>query len=130
MYTKGFDEWIRVKEKLHFKIHKPPLVSEGEIWWASLGENVGWEMNGKSKLFSRPVIIYKKLSRDFYLAIPITTKEKLGTWFTKFKQSGKSNFACLHQIRTIDFRRLFSKLGELDQNDFQRIKREFINLYT
>lgn len=129
MYTKGFDEWIHVKEKLHFKIHKPPLVSEGEIWWASLGENVGWEINGKSALFSRPVIIYKKLARGLYLAIPSTTQERKGTWFVSFRQQKKLTFACLHQIRTIDFRRLSSKLGRLDDSDFRRIKEGFNDLY-
>jgi hypothetical protein len=43
----------------------PPLVTAGDIWWASIGENVGSEINGKSRLFSRPVIIFKKLAHGF-----------------------------------------------------------------
>ena len=71
MFIKRFAEWIVLKEKLHDKQHEAPFVSEGEIWWASVGENVGSEINGKSNLFSRPVIIYKKLSHNFSFHLPM-----------------------------------------------------------
>ncbi len=129
MFIKRFLEWIGVKENLHKKQHKPPHVSEGEIWWASVGENIGWEMNGKSKLFTRPVIIYKKLASGFYFVIPLTSKDKKGSWFVNFKLSKRAHTACLHQARAIDYRRLFSKFGELDSNDFTEIKRSFKDLY-
>lgn len=41
---KRFLEWIGLKEKLHNSEHKPPLVSEGDMWWASFGENIGSEI--------------------------------------------------------------------------------------
>ncbi|MBU0766872.1 type II toxin-antitoxin system PemK/MazF family toxin [Patescibacteria group bacterium] len=130
MYIKQFLKWIGLKEKLHDKQHKTPLVSEGEIWWASVGENIGSEINGKSDLFSRPVIIYKKLAHDFYFVIPTTSQQKAGSWFVNFKQHGKDTTACLHQARSIDYRRLSNKLGELDNSDFERVKTGFVNLYT
>jgi mRNA interferase MazF len=105
-------------------------VNEGEIWWASLGENVGFEINGKSKDFTRPVILSKKLTHNFYLIIPLSTKAKSGTWYVPFKQGGVEMVACLSQIRTIDYRRLHSKLGEIDPEDFKRIKTGFLNLYA
>ncbi len=37
--------------------------------------------------------------------------------------------ACLHQARTMDYRRLSSKLGELDETDFKKVKEGFKNLY-
>lgn len=126
---KRFLEWVGLKEQLHIKEHEPPLVSKGEIWWASIGENVGSEINGKSDLFSRPVIIFKKLSHGFYLIIPTTTQIRIGSWYIGFRQQGKDMAACLHQIKTIDHRRLSSKLGRLDDSDFSRIKRGFDDLY-
>jgi len=63
-----FFGWLGFKKKIHERQQTPPLVSEREIWWASVGENVG--DHGKSALFSRPVIIYKKLSQGFYFVIP------------------------------------------------------------
>ena len=42
----------------------------------------------------------------------------------------KSVAACLHQARAIDYRRLSSKLGTTDTNDFQRISEGFCRLYN
>ena len=51
MEEKRFDEWINLKEKLHFNA-KAPRISEGEVWWCSFGENVGVEIKFQ-KLTSR-----------------------------------------------------------------------------
>lgn len=128
MHTKRFLEWIHFKALLHAILHKPPFVSEGEIWWASLGENVGTEMNGKSYKFSRPVIVLRKLASGFYIVIPVTTQVHHGTWYVPFKQKGREMFACLHQVRSIDYRRLLSYMGQLDDADFIRIKEGFLTL--
>ena len=122
-------EWIGLKEKLDAKQSAVPHVSEGQIWWASLGENIGAEINGKSHLFTRPVIIYRKLAHSFYFVIPVTTKPKTGTWYVPFKQKGVQMAACLHQARAIDYRRIRSILGEADEVDFKRIKEGFWKLY-
>lgn len=126
---KRFLEWIRLKERLHNQDHQPPLVSQREIWWASFGENVGSEINGKNDLFSRPVIIFKKLAHGFYFVIPTTTKDRSGTWYLKFRHQEREMIACLHQARTIDYRRLSSRLGRIDSDDFQKIQSAFARLY-
>src|SRR3989344_1261215 len=116
---KQFIKWIQLKEKLHDVQKEPPLVKERDLWWVSFVENIGSEINGKSDLFSRPAIVLKKLSRSFYLIAPTTTK----------KQEGKFVYVCIHQIRIIDYRRLSSKLGQIDTNDFAKIKNAFWSLY-
>ncbi len=126
---KRFAVWFGLKEKLHDIEHTPPLVSERDIWWASIGENVGSEINGKSDLFSRPVVILKKLSHTFYFVIPTTTQHREGSWYVPFTQQGREMFACLHQARAIDYRRLSSRLGKLDPTDFTTIKNGFRSLY-
>ncbi len=130
MHIKQFLKWISLKKKLHLSSQKTPYVSEGQIWWASLGENVGFEINGKSDRFTRPVIILKKLSNSFYLIIPTTTQKRSGNWYVNFKLKGLEEFACLHQIRTVDYRRLYSKLGRLDDVDFRKVKEGFLKLYS
>ena len=128
MHIKRFLDWIGLKEKLHSIIHKPPFVSEREIWWASLGENIGAEMNGKNERFSRPVLIFRKLANGFYLVIPVTTQIHHGTWFVNFKQKRVEMSACLHQVRSMDYRRLISCLGQLDDADFDRVEAGFLEL--
>jgi mRNA interferase MazF len=126
---KRFVEWLGLKGQLHERKHAPPHVSERDIWWASVGENVGSEINGKSGLFSRPVIILKKLSHGFYFVVPTTTQSRQGSWYVPFEQHGKRMYACLHQARALDYRRLSSRLGTIDGNDFARVKTGFQTLY-
>jgi hypothetical protein len=38
-------------------------------------------------------------------------------------------FACLHQARAIDYRRLSSKLGTLDDKDLANVRHAFASLY-
>lgn len=126
---KRFLEWMTVKEKLHNSKAELPLVKERDLWWVSFGENVGSEINGKSRLFSRPGIIIKKLSRGLFLVVPTTSQKKEGSWYVEIKQEEKFMYVCLHQIRTIDSRRLSSKMGQIDTNDFKKIKTAFAKLY-
>lgn len=129
MDIKRFFEWIGLKKKLHYEPQDIPLVREGELWWASLGENIGFEMNGKSKDFTRPVFIYKKLTDTFYFVIPTSTQLRHGSWYVSFKLKQVMETACLQQARTIDYRRLHSKLGEVSDLELQKIREGFRKLY-
>lgn len=122
MEEKHFEEWIGLKEKLHFG-GSMPKIKEGDIWWCSCGENVGVEINGKNKLFSRPVFIYKKLSRFGFIGIPLTSQDKSGSWYVKFDFKGREQTAVLSQIRMLSVSRLSSRMGELDMADIDKIKR-------
>jgi mRNA interferase MazF len=129
IFFKKFLEWFSLKPKLDDRNHKPPLVSEGQIWWCHLGENIGTEISGKSQQFTRPVIICKKLSRYTFLVIPTSTQLKVGSWFVFFTHKKIEMVACLHQIRVIDYRRLQSLIGEMEGDDFGKIKNSFKHLY-
>ena len=124
-----FFEWIGLKEKLHRSDHQPPFVSERDLWWASLGQNVGSEVNGKSDRLSRPVLIMRKLAHGFYLVAPTTTKLREGTWYVHVRLGSQDEYVCLNQIRTIDYRRLSSKVGQIDTDDFDRVREAFWRLY-
>jgi|SRR3989338_4028757 len=126
---KRFLEWMTIKEKLHNTNAEPPIVKERDLWWVSFGENVGSEINGKSKLFSRPGVVIKKLSRGFYLVAPTTSQKKEGSWYVEIKHGGRYVYICLHQVRTIDYRRLSTNLGQIDTDDFKKIKEAFWGLY-
>ncbi len=128
-FLKRFAEWFRLKEKLDASSHNVPLAKEREIWWVSLGENVGSEMGGKNQLFSRPALIIKKLTRGFFLVAPTTTKPHEGSWYVKVRLGELDEYVCLNQIRTIDYRRMYSLLGQLDGADFARVKEGFNKLY-
>ena len=126
---KKFLEWIRLKEKLHINNYEPPLFKEGEVWWCYIGENVGVEVNGKSKNFTRPVLVFKKYDKYSFLGLPLTTKDKIGTWYTPISFLGILQVAVLSQSRVFDYRRLDKKMGELHIAYMDWIKEDFANLH-
>lgn len=125
----NFIDWLKLKIRLNLTKYTPPFVQEREIWWISFGQNVGSEINGKSNKFSRPGVVIKKLARNFYLVAPTTSKERTGNWYVKIQQNNSVSYVCIHQIRTIDYRRLLAKMGQIDESDFIKIKTAFTELY-
>lgn len=123
-------QWFDVKQRLRETPREPPLVSEGDIWWASIGENVGSEIHGKSRAFSRPVVIYRKLGRSFFMVAPTTTTPKNGTWYIPIHSLGTDMRVCLHQMRTMDYRRLSTKMGCVTESEANQIRDGFLNLYS
>lgn len=124
--NKEFYEWFKLKSKLSRIRTKQPFAKEGEFWWISIGRNIGNEINGKSKKYSRPAIIIKKFSKNLYLIAPATTQFKTGNWYSRITINNKVNFICLHQIRTIDYRRLLSKIGQIEKYELKVIKQKLV----
>lgn len=118
---KDFDNWIKLKERLHRNEHKPPFFKEREIWWCSIGENIGSEMNGKDVLFSRPVIIVRKLDKYSFLGVPLTSNEKIGSWYVSVTHGANKSTAVVSQIRRFDYRRLDKIMATLDEADFDKV---------
>lgn len=125
---KPFKDWTRVKIKLDAGIQKVPLVSERDVWWTSVGINVGSEINGKNELFSRPVLVVRKLSRYSFFVVPMSTKVRKGTWYEPVVFRGNQVVTCLHQARVIDYRRLSKKMGRLPFSDFSRVRKSLKEL--
>src|SRR3989442_15305958 len=71
-----FHDWHLVKDRIHQKGDPQVFFNEREVWWCSLGANVGYEQNGKNADFGRPVLVVKKFNLDVLWAMPITSKKK------------------------------------------------------
>lgn len=65
MEEKRFDEWNEVKKILQLN-SKAILFRERDVWWYAAGENLGSEINGKGKLFSRPILIIRKYGKTTF----------------------------------------------------------------
>ena len=123
-----FDDWIEIKKKVH-TLGKIPTINEGEIWWCAMGRNVGVEINGKSERFSRPILILKKLSKLGFLGVPLTSQDKVGSWYAGFEFQGKRETAALCQIRVVSVSRLYKKIGRVPKSDLAIVKNAFLKLY-
>ena len=122
--------WFPVKEQKHNTLErKIPRISEGEIWWVAVGENVGVEINGKSEYFSRPVLMFKKLCHLGFMGIPLSTQEHSGSWYVNFRFQDKEVYAALSQARTLSAARLYNRLGQVAEDDMGKVKDGFRSLY-
>ena len=87
--SKKFDEWNNIKQKLHNKKSKIIIPKNREIYWASIGVNVGFEQDGKGEIFSRPVLVVKRYSKNLFFGVPLSTQIKEGSFFYTFTLNKK-----------------------------------------
>lgn len=120
--NKRFDGWNEVKKSIDAKTTKIVVPKEREVYWASIGENIGFEQNGKGEIFSRPVLVLKRFSKTMFFGIPLSTQVKEGSYFYSFSFLGEISTALIVQGRLFDTKRLENRLGMIDKTDFQTIK--------
>ncbi len=125
---KNFDSWNEQK-KVVDKRSNDLFFRRREIWWCHMGLNVGYEQDGKGIEFERPVLVLRKLGKNTFIGIPITTKIK-DTFIHKsfLLPSGELRVAIIGQIRTFDTRRLTEYLDILDPSEFFPIVKAVQNL--
>ena len=119
---KDFDKWNQKKKKLD-ENKRDLLFKEGEIWWCSLGVNVGEEVYGKGADFRRPVVILKKLTHNSCIILPTSTKKREGSWYHRLNTRNKDRFALMHQIRFISANRLYVRESTLSRDEFAALKK-------
>ncbi len=124
---KHFNNWIKLKAKLHFA-GCVRAIKDGDIWWCAVGENIGAEINGKNELFSRPVLIVRKLSRYNFIAVPLTSKQHIGSWYAEFVFKDKKQIAVLSQVRDLSVSRLYKKMGEVSESDLELVRERLCEL--
>ena len=119
---KNFDKWNELKKKLHVWEEKV-LFHEREIWWCSLGVNVGFEENGKNEMFERPVLILRKFNKYILWILPLTRSKKEGDFYYRITQGEEDDsVVILSQIRLISNRRLLRKMRMMKESEFEDIK--------
>ncbi len=128
-YIKSFQEWFKIKVSLWKKDSKV-VFKQSEIWWCSLGMNIGEEIFGKGAKFTRPVLIFRKFTGNSFLGLPLTKQEKQGTWYVDITLHGEKNWVMLNQARILDKKRLINRIGTLDDTDFKKIKENFLKFYA
>jgi len=120
---KDFDKWNEKKKQLDNR-EDAPFYHEREIWWCSLGVNIGFEQDGSGEEHRRPALVLKGLSRETCLIIPLTTalsnhlmRPSVGL------VEGKEARVLLSQIRVIDSKRLVRKIGYLNKKVFEQVRK-------
>lgn len=118
-----YNQWNTKKQALHNSDRTEVIYfKEGDIWWVSLGYNIGSESYGKGEDFKRPVLIVKKLSTDLCIVVPITTKPKSGSWFVEISVHKEARWCMLQHTRSLHKKRFWTKLCELDSLEVKKVK--------
>lgn len=117
---KDFNEWNKKKQELENNVFNN-YVHTREVWWCSLGINIGFEQDGKNAFFERPVLIIRKFSKDVVLIVPLSSKPKENIFYFNFTHGNARFSALLSQIRLISTKRLNRKIYRMDSLLFNQI---------
>jgi len=120
---KDFERWNIQKKKINENT-KNILPKIKEVWWLSIGLNVGVEEDGKNNNFERPVLVVKVFNRQCFLGIPITSIDKSNKkYYFPIVRNQNKYFLILSQIRLFSSKRLSRIIYKVDNQDFFRIKK-------
>lgn len=120
---KDFDKWNDNKKQIH-KENENKLYSKREIWWCSLGTNIGFEQDGTGASGERPVLIIKGFSKQVCIVSPLTTSNKKSPYhFYLGRVADKEAWLITSQIRLIDTKRLINKIGVIEKKIFEEVRK-------
>ena len=130
MLTNHFNLWNTEKQKIHFENEKSFYVKPRDIWFVKMGQNIGYEENGK-KDFKRPVLVIKIVG-NLIFTIAMTSQIKYNNRFyyllqkphfnDKHKHNSKNSYLILSQVKMMDKKRFIEKMGYVEQIEFKNIK--------
>lgn len=125
---KDFRKWHDKKSGIHNDKVRP-FFHEREIWWCALGENIGFEQDGKGIKFARPVVIFKKFNKEVFWAIPLSTKMKNSRFYVSLSANDNiQRVAIVSQLRLVDSKRLLDKIAVVSKDEYQNIQKAVTSL--
>lgn len=117
---KSFDTWNE-KKKVINNLPENTFFHQREIWWCSLGVNVGQEQDGKNVLFERPVLILKKFNKNIFWALPISSSIKNNIFNFHITYQNQERSILLSQLRLMSSKRLLRKIHTLSPEEFRNL---------
>ncbi|MEK7609121.1 MAG: type II toxin-antitoxin system PemK/MazF family toxin [Minisyncoccia bacterium] len=118
---KDFQKWHN--QKRHIENERPRVFfKEREIWFCHLGENVGFEQDGRGDEFLRPIVVLKKFNNEVLWVVPLTKTDKKNKYYFPFSFNNETSVAILSQIRLVDAKRLKYKMGDMKVEYFKVLK--------
>lgn len=125
---KHFIDWIITKIIIDKTQRRDFIINEGQVFWCSLGENVGDEENGKGYIFRRPVLIFKKFNNNLFWGVPMSTKNKDNKYYVKVTLKNIEQSAMISQLRVLDTKRLDQYIGYISNIDYFKIQNQINNI--
>jgi mRNA interferase MazF len=121
-YIKDFDKWSEKKKQTDKKdLGRNLFLHEREVWWCSLGVNIGVEIDGKNENFERPVLIIKKFNGLMFWGIPLTSKVKINPYVIQVEHEKGVSYANISQLRLLSSKRILRKVGVIEEESFMKV---------
>ena len=124
-----YDEWNTQKKRIEQNA-KQQIFNTGQVWWCSVGINIGREEDGKNALFERPVLIFRKFGPETFLGLPLSTSYKTGLFYADFNLNNRISSVLLSQARILSQYRLLRNMGRASATDMKRIRQAYQALIT
>jgi mRNA interferase MazF len=118
------DAWNEIKKRIIAK-SRVIFCKPRQIWWCSIGMNIGTEIYGKNHLFERPVLILKMYGHATAFVAPLTTKNHDNRYSVRTEYQKRIYYVVLSQVRTISTKRFSRKIRRLSCDEFETILSEF-----
>ncbi len=118
---KNYKLWFTQKSKLEELGHETLSFHEREIWWCSIGLNLGNEQDGKNNNFERPVLILRKFNKKLCWVLPLTSKIKSGEYYYTIYYKNTASTLILSQLRLISSKRLLRHIRKISPYQFKII---------
>ncbi len=125
---KDYDEWNGKKKEIENRKGIPEF-SERDIWWCSLGLNIGFEEDGKNNDFERPVCVLRKFNKHIFIGVPLTSTEKDSPYYFPHTLHETKGSIILSQGRLLSAKRLQRKLGHMSRGRFQELRTKYTDLF-
>ncbi len=125
---KDYVTWHRRKGELE-KRRAVPEFSERDIWWCSLGLNIGYEEDGKHADFERPVCVLRKFNKHVFMGLPLTSTTKGGPYYFHHALHETDGSIILSQGRLLSAKRLQRKLGRMSRGKFSALRSAYRELF-
>ena len=124
-----FDQWNEVKKQTQNKeLSARSYFCEREVWWCSIGVNIGVEANGKNEVFERPVLLVRVFNKDMAWVVPVTSTMKNSPYFYPFHFNNQPRSLVLTQMRTISTKRLRRMVDIISEEMFAEVQEKLIDL--
>ncbi len=119
--VKDFDRWNDRKKDLDGRGDRP-FYHAREVWWCSVGVNVGNELDGTGKHHDRPVLILRPFNAETFFGICLVGHARTGRYYFPLgKIDDRDAVANLSQARLFDSKRLIRKIGTIDERTFREL---------
>jgi mRNA-degrading endonuclease toxin of MazEF toxin-antitoxin module len=125
---KDFDTWNTRKKKIEHDIDNAKVFHEREIWWCSIGLNIGDEQDGKNELFERPVLIVRKFNKGLAWVLPLTSTPKQGIHYHSLLFDDRETSVILSQMRLVSSKRLLRYMRKISQGQTRKIRNKIARL--